>query len=271
MFSKDITNSEEFLEMPDSTQKLYFHLNMNADDDGFVQPKGIMRMIRSGDDDLKLLAVKGFVIIFNGNVIVITQWKVNNDIRWDRYKPTIYQEHLKALSIDENKAYILDKNMVVPKVVPSGNQMATQVRLGKDRLGYSENKEKEETLTKLDDNGNPVVVKTRSTTKTAIATKNPALSVSLMWQKMACDHFSLSPDDIPPISVMKPVSACITKYNFTGDEFKDLFKHFLNDDIPEQKKVNIYLCLSDSYISQYKVYQKITPKTNASISGEMKL
>lgn len=135
MFSKDITNSEEFLEMPDSTQKLYFHLGMNADDDGFVQPKGVMRMVRSGEDDLKVLQAKGFVIIFNESVIVITQWKMNNEIRVDRYKPTIYQEHLKSLKITENKAYIMDKNMVVPTVVPLVPNLDTQIRLGKDRLG----------------------------------------------------------------------------------------------------------------------------------------
>lgn len=134
MFSKDITSSEEFLEMPDSTQKLYFHLVMNADDDGFVQPKGIMRMVRCGEDDLKILTAKGFVIMFNGNVIVITQWKINNEIRVDRYKPTIYQEHLKTLSLDENKAYIKGKILVVPTVVPVGNHLDTQYRLGKVRL-----------------------------------------------------------------------------------------------------------------------------------------
>ena len=38
MFNKKVTKSDAFLDMPISTQNLYFHLNMDADDDGFVIP-----------------------------------------------------------------------------------------------------------------------------------------------------------------------------------------------------------------------------------------
>lgn len=65
MFSKTITNSDPFLEMPLSTQCLYFHLGMCADDDGFVQARSVMRQIGSSEDDLKLLFAKGFLIKFN--------------------------------------------------------------------------------------------------------------------------------------------------------------------------------------------------------------
>lgn len=63
MFSKKIIDSDAFLEMPLTTQALYFHLNMRADDDGFIgNPKTIQRLIRASEDDLKLLIVKGFLI-----------------------------------------------------------------------------------------------------------------------------------------------------------------------------------------------------------------
>lgn len=132
MFSKIITNSDPFLEMPDSAQNLYFHLGINADDDGFVQSKAIMRQIGSSEDDLKILIAKGFLIRFADGVIVITAWKINNEIRQDRYKPTYYKEHLKRLQLAENNCYLIKDNNLV---LPNDNQMDTQVRLGKDRLG----------------------------------------------------------------------------------------------------------------------------------------
>jgi hypothetical protein len=128
MFSKIITNSEEFLDMPVSSQMLYFHLNMNADDDGFVQPKIIMRMIGGvKEDDLKILYAKGFVIPIADKVIIIKHWHINNTIRKDRYSPTIYKEHLKNLGIDENNAYNYDGKPLV-------NQMATQYSIVKDSI-----------------------------------------------------------------------------------------------------------------------------------------
>ena len=36
MFSIRIVDSDAFLDMPLSTQALYFHLGMRADDDGFI-------------------------------------------------------------------------------------------------------------------------------------------------------------------------------------------------------------------------------------------
>ena len=124
MFSKTIIDSDAFLDMPLSTQALYFHLSMRADDDGFVNnPRKIQRMIGSSDDDLKLLMVKQFLIAFESGVVVIKHWKIHNYIRNDRYKPTIYQEERKQLEEGETKAYELG--------IPNGYQTDTQVRLGK--------------------------------------------------------------------------------------------------------------------------------------------
>ena len=82
MFDKTITNSDEFLDMPDSSQNLYFHLSMNADDDGFVNNwKSIMRMTGHKQDDLKVLTAKQFIIPFDSGVIVIRHWRINNYLR----------------------------------------------------------------------------------------------------------------------------------------------------------------------------------------------
>ena len=94
MFAKSIIRTDQFLDMPQSAQNLYFHLGVEADDDGFVTPKVVMRMLGSTDDDLRLLVGKKFVIPFEGGVLVITHWRIHNEIRQDRYKPTIYQEEI---------------------------------------------------------------------------------------------------------------------------------------------------------------------------------
>lgn len=128
MFAKTIIDSDAFLDMPLSTQVLYFHLSMRADDDGFINnPKKIQRMIGCADDDLRLLLAKNFIIPFDSGVCVIKHWRIHNYIRNDRYKPTVYAEEKASLVCKENGAYTLG--------IPNGYQMETQDRLGQDRIG----------------------------------------------------------------------------------------------------------------------------------------
>ena len=107
MFSSQIVTSDDFLEMPLTSQALYFHLGISADDDGFVSPRKILRMTGAGEDDLKVLVAKQFFIPFNSGVIVITHWKQNNYLRNDRYTPTIYKNEMNQLSSIQN-VYHLD-------------------------------------------------------------------------------------------------------------------------------------------------------------------
>lgn len=126
MFTKKITQSDAFLDMPLSAQCLYFHLNMEADDDGFVNsPRKIQRLIGAKDDDLKLLIAKSFILVFETGVIVIKHWRMHNTIRQDRYHPTDYQEEFQQLDLKENNSYTWQ---------PNGNQMATENRIDKIRL-----------------------------------------------------------------------------------------------------------------------------------------
>ena len=97
MFSKNVARTDLFLDMSQTAQNLYFHLGIDADDDGFVSPKMIMRMLGSTTDDLRILVAKGFVIPFEDGVIVIRHWRVNNEIRQDRYKETQYKDHKERL------------------------------------------------------------------------------------------------------------------------------------------------------------------------------
>lgn len=106
MFTQKITESDAFLEMPATTQNLYFHLCMNADDDGFVsKPKAIMRCTGAKDDDANILIAKKFIIPFDSGVIVIKHWRMHNLLRKDRYTETAYKELKSQLFLDENGAY----------------------------------------------------------------------------------------------------------------------------------------------------------------------
>ena len=117
MFNIKIVDSDAFLDMPLSTQCLYFHLNMRADDDGFVgNPKRVQRIIGATDDDLKLLMLKRFILAFDKGVIVIKHWRLHNTIQSDRYTPTTYIDEKGMLKIKENKAYSLESGRdVVPQ------------------------------------------------------------------------------------------------------------------------------------------------------------
>lgn len=149
MFAKTIIDSDLFLDMPSSTQCLYFHLSMRADDDGFINnPKKIQRMVGSGDDDLKLLIAKNFIIPFESGVVVIKHWKIHNYIRNDRYKETLYKEEKSQLSTGENKEYILG----IPNDIPVVDEGSTQVRLGKDRIGKYSLPTEEKDVSKFVDN-----------------------------------------------------------------------------------------------------------------------
>lgn len=108
MFDKSVIRRDEFMEMPDSSQNLYFHLSMDADDDGFVDNwKTIMRMTGKKEDDMKLLIAKQFIIPFENGVMVIKHWRLNNYLRKDRYVETKYLNEKSLLTIENNEEYSL--------------------------------------------------------------------------------------------------------------------------------------------------------------------
>lgn len=122
MFAKTLVESDAFLDMPLSTQALYFHLGMFADDDGVVNsPRRIQRTIGATDDDLRILIAKKFLIPFDSGVVVIKHWKLNNYIRSDRYKPSVYISELSTLTLKDNGSYTTGDDGV-PVGIPSPGQ-----------------------------------------------------------------------------------------------------------------------------------------------------
>lgn len=127
MFSKVIIDSDAFLDMPLSTQALYFHLSMRADDEGFVgNPKKIQRMVGASDDDMKVLIMKRFILVFDSGIVVIKHWKIHNYIQNDRFKSTTYLEEKNQLMLDEKKSYT--------ERIQNGYNPDTQISLDKDSI-----------------------------------------------------------------------------------------------------------------------------------------
>ena len=136
MFSKKVTDSDQFIEMSAAAQALYFHLNQGADDDGFNnQIQNAMFKAHAGVDDLKILMAKRFIIRFDSGVIVIKHWRMHNTLRKDRYIPTNFQEELAQLGIKENGAYTFGCQTVAERL-PDGCQT---VATGKVSTGKANN------------------------------------------------------------------------------------------------------------------------------------
>ena len=126
MFAKSVVGSARFLRMPSTSRLLYYDLGMQADDDGIVEAFSVMRTTGATEDDLRVLASKGFVCVLNEDLVTyISDWDRNNYIQKDRYRPSIYSELLVQLG---------DGNQMYTECVQGVSKMDTQDRLGKDRL-----------------------------------------------------------------------------------------------------------------------------------------
>lgn len=169
MFDRNITTNDDFLELSAQAQCIYFYIGIVADDDGLTKNyKSYMKLIGATDKDLKSLIDKSFIYKFDSDVIAIRHWKINNTIRNDRYRPTMFQNEFSKLAIADNNEYIL----LETNGIPDGNQTDTQNSIdknSKDKISIDENsiekksKEKNNIVEKREDitilSGNDIVVK----------------------------------------------------------------------------------------------------------------
>lgn len=150
MFTKEITESDDFLDLTHSARCLYYDLNLNADDDGFINsPNKVMRISGASKADLEALINNRFVLSFPGNVICIKHWQMHNTLKKDRYKPTKYQEYRAELEVKDNGAYTEKRsaNEPEPNWNQNGNELEPQYSVGKYSLG-------EDSVVVVEGNGN---------------------------------------------------------------------------------------------------------------------
>ena len=127
MFSKDIVRSDAFLELPISSQALYFQLGMDTDDRGYISnAKSLIRMLGANQGDLEPLVGKGFVLVRGDSLLLQKHFRLNNYIQADRFKETTYLEDLKTLFIEENGAYTIDETKAAKKAYIKGNVACIQ-------------------------------------------------------------------------------------------------------------------------------------------------
>lgn len=218
MFSKKITETDNFLDMPLSSQALYFHLNMGADDEGFIdKAKTIQRTIGASSDDLRILIAKGFVIPFDSGVVVIRHWRIHNYIRSDRFQSTMHQEEKKKIDFDETKiANIKVLQDVIPDVIPNGYQMDTQVRIGKDRL----DKERLE-LDKVNNHNNTVPVENKKSLSKIF--KDSEIKLNERHLQMIYEYIALDRFTVPMIqyAVERTEDAGSTSFNYLNKILKN--------------------------------------------------
>lgn len=142
MFSARLTESTRFLKMPSSSQNLYFHLGMNADDDGVVEAYPVMCTTGATEDDLRVLVSKGYVTLLNSDMVAyLNDWLEHNNIRPDRKVDSIYQNLLVSVVPDvvlkeARPTYYSRKKLICPTNDGQGaDKVQTIVSIGKDSIG----------------------------------------------------------------------------------------------------------------------------------------
>ena len=155
MMSKSVIDTDVFLDMPTSTQCLYFQLLLRADDDGFLKnAKTIMRTVGASQDDMKLLIAKQYLILFDSGTIVIKHWRIHNYIKKDRYKPTDCEE-TRLIDVNDKGEYILLEPTCIqngtttePTCIQNGTsgKVRLEIELGKSKGSVNKKIKKESAL-----------------------------------------------------------------------------------------------------------------------------
>lgn len=258
MFAKTIIDSDLFLDMPSSTQCLYFHLSMRADDDGFINnPKKIQRMVGSSDDDLKLLIAKNFIIPFESGVVVIKHWKIHNYIQKDRYKPTLYQNELEQLEVDKSKNYQikLAENSTDTKCIHDVSKVDSQVRLGKDSIGKNSIPIEEKNVNECADNENLSSMSKLYQENIGMANGIVAEWLIEISEQIDIDLFK------------RGLEICTERGNTTLGYLKGIIKKWLNNNITTLEQLKSYELQNKKY-STNSVSQKQENIQNTVIKDE---
>lgn len=138
MFTKKVTDDDNFMTLSSSAQALYLHLSMAADDDGFCNQVTLaMFKAHASVQDLEALLEKRYIYQFENGVIVIKHWRMANALRKDRYNSTVFQEELAKLCIKDNGVYtwLPDGCQMVAERLPQGRVGKGSIE--KDRVGES--------------------------------------------------------------------------------------------------------------------------------------
>lgn len=264
MFSSRIVNSARFLTIPPSSQALYFHLGLRADDDGIVEAFSVLRLTNSVEGDLKALIDKNFVKVLNNDLVCfITDWREHNLIRADRKVDSIYKELLIQVVPEVNLVEAMPR-ADTGKTTGRPEDRISKVKISKDNI-YNDMYNYEA----VDESGNPI--KSKKGERVDKKTNQFLISVGFMWRDLVKKHTGLSESDIPLVNIYRSIRACYLREKFSREDFNELFKYFLTSSLALEQKIAFDLCLSQKYVAKFKIARRSRPKTNAAVSGDIRL
>jgi len=252
MIKKSVVDSDMFLDMPVTAQNLYFHLNIRADDDGFIDnPKKVQRMIGSCDDDMKLLIAKQFLLIFDSGVLVIKHWRLHNTLRKDRYSPTIYKNEFALLGLSDSNEYVFSDvlNTIGTEWQPTGNQLETEWqptgnvdKIREDKRRIEKNREEKISLDLLQCNNDVTKCNTEKEIEKKIEKRD-----RINYQQIA-DMYNEICISFPKLTLLndsrkKAIKARFN--NFSADSFKGMFEKAENSDFLKGKNDRNWMATFD--------------------------
>lgn len=151
MFDLEIINQDSFLDLPMEAKAIYFLLGMEADDEGFIAPRKVLRLYGGTEDSLKLLIAKGYIIPFSTGVVVITDWKRNNYLDKNRIKETIYQDEKNQLTYNPEK----EKYECLTNVQPMFKECSKNVQKMLNQNRIEENRIEENSIEEIYSSAKP--------------------------------------------------------------------------------------------------------------------
>ena len=143
MFSREVTESDAFLELSMQAQCLYLHLLVSGvDDEGMIgAAKRITRAVGANSAQLNELVEHGFLIPFPSGVYAAVHFHVHNTLKSDRTHPTIFQDERKQLELSENETYVLKDEI---KTEPERNQNGNMTEPGWNQIGTKQEPERKQ-------------------------------------------------------------------------------------------------------------------------------
>lgn len=244
MFDKDIVCSDAFTEMSSDAQNLYFHLGMHADDEGFVTPNGVMRMISSPPDALKLLAAKKFVIPFENGVVVITHFNQNNWLDSRRIRPTKYGKERKTLLLTDDHKYELSIGLASAK--------REECRVEENRVKASEKKFSdgfsESHLQECDEFGFPIH---RGPAGGRKPRNKVAMGIQAYFEDQCKRHVGTKP--IRDKAGYFLILTQMKKAELLEEDMRALVDFWFSNGNSPEKAVSITRCFSSRQINEWKV------------------
>ena len=142
MISKDVTDTDKFTSVSLAARGLYMHLNLEADDDGFITSAiRTTKSVGGTDEMLNELVDSGYLIRFESGIFLVRDWNVHNTVQKDRYTPTRCTKELAQVKKKDGIYY----TAMDPEWIQIGSNVDPQISIDKDSKDKNKNKGKPKT------------------------------------------------------------------------------------------------------------------------------